>query len=200
MVPVPPLPTNIYPMVPVPPLPTNIYPTVPVPPLPTPSQSENSLYEEHDGNNIKIYENKTEVVGLDLMFIDSEVFLLCVGRDHGVVHVFPIEGREHKYIRKGIDQLEEIHKKQHVNIIQYESDNEGGIKSSNIYIDRMISATHVAYVEIVVRVIKERVMCTRLGLLFTVDGDLLKHLVTNVALWMNLLLRAILIQHLFNTS
>ena len=75
-------------------------------------------------------------------------------------------------------------------IIQYECDNEGGVKSSNIHIDRMISSTHVAYVEVVVRVIKERVSCTRLSIIFHIEGDLLNHLLTNVVLWMNLLPRA----------
>lgn len=81
-------------------------------------------------------------------------------------------------------------------VIASESDNEaafvdGAINSMSkryrIFSSFMVAGEHVAYIERMIRTIKERVMAMRLSLQFAIDGKLLMWLVAHATMWINIL-------------
>jgi hypothetical protein len=81
-------------------------------------------------------------------------------------------------------------------VVATESDNEAAFvdnaissmgKSYKVYSSFMVAGEHVAYVERVIRTIKERVMSMRLSLKFPLDDKLLMWLVAHAVMWINIL-------------
>jgi hypothetical protein len=81
-------------------------------------------------------------------------------------------------------------------VVATESDNEAAFvdnainsmgRKFKVYSSFMVAGEHVAYVERVIRTVKERVMSMRLSLKFSLDDKLLMWLVAHAVMWINIL-------------
>ena len=156
-----------------------------------------------------------ETLGLDLMFINGQIYLICVGKLYGMTHVVPLPSKKEGPVAAAIAGIVQDYRQNQVEVVQLmgeptaagttveltepitgtESDNEGAfiaaacklLPGMGIHSEFVATGEHVGYVERPIQVIKERVDATIAGLAWIPEGRMLDFLVLNVSRWLNVL-------------